>query len=130
MNSPAFSAPPTLAVLPGDIAPVPEVSVSEPPGVMRSWPETILPHSAAPQNLTPKRCAASGRSVVAMGPRMMRSTLVKMRWSIGAREVRSDVKLASSRTSATWPVRLGFDADLMAASSLGCEEEIIVTRAP
>lgn len=36
VNSPALSEPPIEAVVPGFIAPVPEVNVREPPGLMMS----------------------------------------------------------------------------------------------
>lgn len=72
VNRPAFREPPIDAVVPGVIAPVPDVNVKEPPGLMMSYFDTtktftqqlsivsvfeafiLLPVIAEPQNLTPK----------------------------------------------------------------------------
>ena len=42
MNNPAFSEPPIDAVVPGLIAPVPDVRVNDPPGLMMSYLDTTM----------------------------------------------------------------------------------------
>jgi hypothetical protein len=54
VNSPAFSDPPIEADVPGFIAPVPEVSVNEPPGLMMSNLDTTGVASESAQ------CTATG----------------------------------------------------------------------
>ena len=98
VNNPAFRLPPIDAVVPGVIAPVPDVRVRLPPGEMMSYLETtvsrrkhqpkrpnnrdkdrrkdiLFPVSALPQNLTPNNHFASSKSASAIAPRIILSTL-------------------------------------------------------